>query len=265
VPAQNSRVVATGERVKKRPAKGKSTTKRKGRPPQELPPRARELMAAALELFSERDFAAVTIKEIASAIGVNTALIYYYFDNKGELFRASLEYAVGEALANYERLRERHSDPVDLIADWLETNAELAKPIRQLIKIMLDYSTSRTQKGVIDAIIGRFYDVECGILSSAIRQGVKSGVFRPVDPDRAAHIASTHLDGIMVRSLIHKDLDIRAAMSGLKDLLWEHLNHRGAGAADQRVDGKPPPRRGGARVSSNRKAGPRSGHRSLDR
>lgn len=180
-------------------------------------------MAAALELFSKRDLAAVTIKEIANSIGVNTALIYYYFDSKGDLFRASLEYAVEEALANYRRLRERHRDPVDLMADWFDTNVELAKPIRQLIKIMLDYSVSQTQKGVIDAIIKKFYDVECGILSAAIRQGVKSGVFRRVNPDRAAHIASTHLDGILVRSLIHKDMDIRAAMKDLKRLFSEYL------------------------------------------
>ena len=216
--------------VKTRPGQSKhdrgKTRGKKGRRRKEMPARAAELMAAALELFSQRDFAAVTIKDIANSIGVNTALIYYYFGSKGALFRASLEYAVKEALANYQRLGERHSDPIDLMDDWFNTNIELAKPIRQLIKIMLDYSTSRTQKGVVDAIIKQFYDVECGILSSAIRRGVKSGVFRPVDPDRLAQIASTHLDGIMVRSLIHKDLDIRAAMKDLKNLLSEHLGDR---------------------------------------
>ncbi|MEX2201076.1 MAG: helix-turn-helix domain-containing protein, partial [Dongiaceae bacterium] len=42
----------------------------------ELPQRARELMIAALGLFARRDFSAVTIKDIAKAAGVNTALIY---------------------------------------------------------------------------------------------------------------------------------------------------------------------------------------------
>src|SRR5262249_39128599 len=141
---------------------------------------------------------------------------------------------------NYRRLRERHSDPVDLISDWFDTNVELAKPIRQLVKIMLDYSTSRTQKGVVDAVIKQFYDEECAILSSTIRQGINSGVFRPVDADRAAHIASTYLDGIMVRSLIHKDLDIGTAMTNLKSLFWEHLGHRSQSNASvqQPVDDK---------------------------
>jgi AcrR family transcriptional regulator len=192
----------------------------------DMPPRAAELLAAALELFSKREFSAVTIKEIGKSIGVNTALIYYYFDSKEELFRASLKYAIEEALANYQRLRERHTDPVDpvdLITDWFDTNVQSAKPIQQLIKIMLDYSTSRKQKTVVDEIIKQFYEVECGILSSGIRQGIKSGIFRQVDPDKAAQIVSTYLDGVIVRSLIHKDLNIRTVMRDLKRLFWDYL------------------------------------------
>ena len=46
--------------------------------------RADELMSAALDLFAERDFASVTIKDSAHAIGVNTALIYYYFESNNK-------------------------------------------------------------------------------------------------------------------------------------------------------------------------------------
>ena len=214
-----------------------------------MPPRAKELMAAALELFSKREFSAVTIKEIGNLIGVNTALIYYYFDSKEDLFRASLKFAIEEALDNYKRLQERHSDPVDLITDWFDTNVELAKPIQQLIKIMLDYSTSRTQKTVVDTIIKQFYDVECGILSSGIRQGIKSGVFRKVNPDKAAHIVSTYLDGVMVRSLIHKNMDVRAAIEDLKRLFWEFLgrSHEIHAVKQRRISQRGPRQTGGAR------------------
>ena len=91
--------------------------------------RAEELMAVALELFSQRDYASVTIKDIASACGVNTALIYYYFENKEDLFRSAIEYAVSQALENYRRLGEKHDDPVDLMRDWLRNNVELSAEI----------------------------------------------------------------------------------------------------------------------------------------
>ena len=45
----------------------------------------------ALNLFAERNLSSVTIKDIACEIGINTALIYHYFDNTEALFRAAIE------------------------------------------------------------------------------------------------------------------------------------------------------------------------------
>ena len=36
----------------------------------------------ALDLFAERNYSTVTIKDIALAAGLNPSHIYYYFDNK---------------------------------------------------------------------------------------------------------------------------------------------------------------------------------------
>lgn len=182
-------------------------------------------MAVALELFSLRDFASVSIKEIAKAAGVNTALIYYYFDSKEGLFRATLENAVTQALNKYRLLNERHTDPVDLIVDWFDTQLELKNPIRQMLKIMIDYSSTRTQADVLDRVIQQFYNYEVEILSSSVRRGIQMGIFKPVDAERAAHLASTHLDGIFVRSVIHKELVISEALDELKSLFWEYLGH----------------------------------------
>jgi AcrR family transcriptional regulator len=195
------------------------------RPERELPARAEELLTVALDLFSQRGFAAVTIKDIASAIGVNTALIYYYFESKEDLFRATVQDATVKALDNYRRLRERHSDPVDLIGDWFDNNLELSEPIRKLVKIMLDYANSGMQIALVDGLIKEFYAEECSILSGSIRRGIELGVFRAVDPERAALLASTHLDGIMVASMIRADFDLTAAMSDLKRVFWEHLGY----------------------------------------
>jgi AcrR family transcriptional regulator len=40
---------------------------------------AAKLMSVAMDLFCQRDFASVTIKDIARVAKVNSALIYYYF------------------------------------------------------------------------------------------------------------------------------------------------------------------------------------------
>ncbi len=185
--------------------------------------RANELTAKALDLFVERDFASVTIKDIANACGVNTALIYYYFANKEDLFRATIENAITEAIENYTSLQNKHDDPVDLINDWFDINLELSGSIRKLVKVMLDYSGSRINISSIDKEVNNFYDIEHSILSDSIQRGADQGIFNAVDPNRLALFVSTHLDGIMVAAMIRKDFNINSAMEDLREILWFHL------------------------------------------
>lgn len=56
-----------------------------------------QTLAAAHELFAERGYAAVTMEEIASAVGVTKPLVYNYFGNKERLYIACMERA-GDSL-----------------------------------------------------------------------------------------------------------------------------------------------------------------------
>ncbi len=54
--------------------------------------RRRQILDAALEVFSRAGYHQATIKAIAQAAGLRSpALIYWYFPNKSELFRAVLQ------------------------------------------------------------------------------------------------------------------------------------------------------------------------------
>jgi AcrR family transcriptional regulator len=183
-------------------------------------------MTVALELFAQRGFSAVTIKDIAKSAKINSALLYYYFESKEDLFKASIELAILDALDNYARLKEKHTNPIDLINDWFENNVEMASPLRKLVKVMLDYTNSQAELASVDALIKRFYKEEMSILSSSIRQGMAMGLFESVDAARAAEFASVHLDGIMTASMIRPGLDLGDAVAELKHTFWRRLGYR---------------------------------------
>lgn len=187
---------------------------------------AEKLMTVALELFATRGFSAVTIKDIAKAAKINSALLYYYFTSKEDLFKSSIELAIFDALENYARLRERHTNPVDLINDWFENNVQMASPLRKLVKVMLDYANSQAELPSVDALIKRFYKEEMSILSSSIKEGMALGLFEKVDAARAAEFASVHLDGIMTSSMIRPALDLDDAVADLKAAFWQRLGYR---------------------------------------
>ncbi|MBB5913849.1 AcrR family transcriptional regulator [Nocardia transvalensis] len=88
----------------------------------------RAILVAAQELFAERGYDRATVRDIAGRAGVNQALLFRYFGNKDELFRAAIadrgrhlleDGPIAELLA---RLLSRTLAPVDTPpqAYWLQ-------------------------------------------------------------------------------------------------------------------------------------------------
>ena len=74
-----------------------------------------EILQTALDLFSTRGFAAVSLRDIAERVGVNHAMIRYHFGSKEELWRESAGFL-------FERLAQEIPPP-DLAVDPSPTEA----------------------------------------------------------------------------------------------------------------------------------------------
>ncbi|MDR2957873.1 MAG: TetR/AcrR family transcriptional regulator, partial [Coriobacteriales bacterium] len=57
-----------------------------------------KIMRAAAKLFSESGFSKVSTRNIASAVGINAATIYYYFPSKEEILRSLYDFYSNERL-----------------------------------------------------------------------------------------------------------------------------------------------------------------------
>lgn len=191
--------------------------------------RAESLMAAAIDLFAERDYASVTIHDITRRAGVTHSLVYYHFKNKEELFSRAVTNLIETTIEGYRETREHHHDPVDLIEDWFENNIRLFGDLRKLVKIMFDYAGPRQGSPPVAEAIAKFYREEHEILASSVARGIAEGVFAEVDPARIASFVSTHIDGIFYDSFIRDDDDIAQAMKDLKWVLWTVLGYGGGG------------------------------------
>lgn len=207
----------------------------KARPNSASVSRTDELASIALDLFAEHGFSGANIKLIARRANVNPALIYYYYKNKEDLFRAAIVHAVSLAQRQYQELLVDHDDPMGRIHAWLGSNLVVSQRIRSLVKIMLDYSTSGVRNSRIDAAIAQFYELERTILVNSIRSGISSGVFCETDVDRLAAVVSVHLDGVMVAASIRKRFDMKAAIADTQELLARYLLPQHRSPARRRV------------------------------
>ncbi|MBA4132606.1 MAG: TetR/AcrR family transcriptional regulator [Hyphomicrobium sp.] len=181
------------------------------------------ILNAALDLFAAKNFSSVRTVDIAKATGFNQALIFYYFDNKEELYRRALQLAIQQAFESFRLSRAAAEDPAGLIFAWIDTHIRAYDSIAKLIKLSIDYVSTAERKASIDRAIRTFYDDEREVLLSALESGVASGAFAKIDASQTATFISTYLDGVFVRAMILSDFKPVPAIRGLKTYMKEHL------------------------------------------
>jgi len=74
-----------------------------------------QTLEAAHALFAERGYAAVTMEEIAAAIGVTKPLLYNYFGNKERLYIACMERAGDSLIATIAAAVRETENPGDAL------------------------------------------------------------------------------------------------------------------------------------------------------
>jgi TetR/AcrR family transcriptional regulator, upper aerobic nicotinate degradation pathway regulator len=185
--------------------------------------RSDDILESAFGLFAEQGYTAVSIKDIARASQANSALIYYYFDSKEHLFVEALKYCARTATLHPQQSEQLRDDPVAEINFWFDANVKMAKPLGQMLRLMLDYRTTHKRSASVDRLVADFYKAEIALLRSAIERGIKRGLFEPVDNAKTSLFVSTHLDGLIVAASVRPGYDLGAGFLQLRNILFAWL------------------------------------------
>ncbi len=109
----------------------------------------KQLLNNCFEIFAEKGYSSVTMREIASEIGVSTGTLYHYFPSKESLFEQLIEYlsyedtkeeAIAE-LGNPETLAER----IEKIMEYISQNENY---ILQGILITFDFCHQKNRQEI---------------------------------------------------------------------------------------------------------------------
>jgi AcrR family transcriptional regulator len=144
--------------------------------------RPKELLAAALDLFVERGFAATRLEDVAKRAGVSKGTLYLYFTNKEELFKAVVRENIVPALGEAEDIIssfEGHSADMlrcVILGWWERIGATQASGIIKLVMAEAG-NFPELAKFYHEEVITRSSDMMAGMF----RRGVERGEFRPVD------------------------------------------------------------------------------------
>ena len=151
--------------------------------------RPSELVAAALDLFVERGFAATRLDDVAARAGVSKGTLYLYFESKEALFKAVIEEAIVPLLASAE----------DVIANDQGTSIDL---LRRLLNGWWEQIGATRLAGVPKLIIAEarnfpavaqyYHDAVIvrgrGLLRTLLQRGIERGEFRRLDLETAIDV-----------------------------------------------------------------------------
>ncbi|HTD06123.1 TetR/AcrR family transcriptional regulator [Undibacterium sp.] len=151
--------------------------------------RPQELLAAALDLFVERGFAATRLDDIAKSAGVSKGTLYLYFSSKEELFKTVVRENVVPMIGQAEELVEQFTgSSADLFREifmswWYAVgNTKLSG----LSKLMIAEAGNFPE-------LAQFYNEEVIARSDAmvvrmLKRGIARGEIRPLNLEMAPRI-----------------------------------------------------------------------------
>ena len=151
--------------------------------------RPAELLAAALELFVERGYAATRLEDVARRAGVSKGTVYLYFPGKEDLFKAVVREGLVPLLERGEKVVAEHEgSAVDLIRElvrgWWEGIG--MTPYAGIPKLMVSECRNFPELGkfYVDEVIARGQK----LVRAVVRRGLDNGEFRKIDPDHVARL-----------------------------------------------------------------------------
>lgn len=144
-----------------------------------------QIAAQAGRLFAAQGYERTSVTEIATAVGISPASVFYYFNDKAALFRAVFERDLPAA----EALIARHADAKEPVSAILDVLGELAKDaIDPGASGMLVELLRRAEHDPdLIAVVGRTSEVVRDGLAVLIVRGIDDGDIDPaLDPIQTA-------------------------------------------------------------------------------
>lgn len=151
--------------------------------------RPQELLAAALEQFVARGYAATRLEDVARQAGVSKGTLYLYFANKEELFKAVVRENVLPVIGAAEQVIDTHEGDsatlfTEIMLGWWQRIGNT--PISGISKLMI------AESGNFPAL-ARFYQEEVitpgtAIIVRLLERGIARGEFRPLNPHIVCHV-----------------------------------------------------------------------------
>lgn len=168
----------------------------------------KEIVMAALSVFTKKGVKKTTISEIAIAAGIGKGTIYEYFKNKDDILQYSFTFWEEEFESLLSQVLIMNVDEIKRIEILCEGIVDFLLADEHMIDIMFEFwgSSIRTNMEENNSTFKRMYQNFRSVISSLIKAGKEKNEIK--DNIHEASIASGLLalvDGLMLQYVVDKE------------------------------------------------------------
>ena len=141
----------------------------------------------AEKVFAQKGYAAASIRELCEATGVNRALIYYYFVDKADLYRAVIAHGDALLLQIAREAQAYSGSALEKIHIFLSRSAQLHIERPSMMEMLIRSERDHDHPDGLLPLPQRLPEPPM-ILKQILTEGVAAGDIRPLNLDTLLHL-----------------------------------------------------------------------------
>jgi len=145
------------------------------------------ILLSAEKVFAQKGYAAASIRELCEAAGVNRALIYYYFADKADLYRAVIDNSEADLLRIAREARDAEGSALDRIRLFIVRSAQLHLERPSMMEMVIRLERDHDHPEGILPLHQRRAEAPI-IVRDILTDGIAAGELRPLQIETVLHI-----------------------------------------------------------------------------
>jgi AcrR family transcriptional regulator len=178
--------------------------------------RREEILRATVEVVNAQGFAATRVADVAGALGVSTALVFYHFETKDRLLSEAFAYAAERDLERLASIASSRATAAGRLGRILTFYGPSPRP-SQTWPLWIDAWAAALRIPELQEVSRRLDVHWKDTVAAVIAEGVATGEFTCPDAGGAAWRITALLDGLAVQATVHRGTVSRATM-----MRWVH-------------------------------------------
>lgn len=164
-----------------------------------------KIIAATVKLAMAKGFANTRTAEIAKEAGVSEGLIFKYFPTKNQLFAVIINDNIQRLKTGVQEIiDDRNLNPTAKLISLINFHFRFFADERNIVQLVFGHSDRKSMVD-IESVIQQGVHPYVRLVIKILEEGIKSGEFRPFDPEVTALAIIGSLQVNLINKLILKN------------------------------------------------------------